>query len=182
MGCLLLISLHTPRLYAQEVYYVNSPSIDLNVRSGPGTDHGVVTQLPHGTPVFVQERQRSWLRIVAPGLGIEGWVLQRYLAQQPPGDPPTQGEQNRSEERQRFERLTRKGIIRVQTDKAGDITRLQMSQLIWQRFNPRQQKNFLERASRLYHANVVELRDHRGIARSRLSTTGSNAPRFESLN
>jgi hypothetical protein len=55
-----------------------------------------------------------------------------------------------------------------------------MSDLIWQRLNRRQQQNFLERASRLYQVNVVELRDHRGITRSRLSMTGSDEPYFES--
>ncbi len=182
ISSVLLVLVVPPALYAQEVYYVNSPNTDLNVRSGPGTDHGVVTRLPHGSPVFVQDRNRLWLRIVAPARGIEGWVLQRYLADQPPGDPPTPGELNRSEERQRFERLKRKGIIQVQTDNARGVVRIRMSHLIWQRFNRRQQQNFLERASRLYRSNIVELRDNRGIARSRLRTTGPNAPRFESLN
>ncbi len=182
MSCLLLISFHIPVLFAQEVYYVNSPGTDLNMRSGPGTEHDVVTRLSHGTPVFVQDRKRSWLRVVAPGRGIEGWVLQRYLANQPPGAPPTPGQLNRSAERKRFDRLKRKGIIRVQTDRARGILRIRMSRLIWQRFNRRQQKNFLERASRLYRSSVVELRDRRGVTRSRLRTTGPNAPRFESLN
>ncbi len=176
------MSLPTPKLYAQDVYYVNSPSTDLNVRLGPGTEHGVVTRLPHGTPVFVQDRNRLWLRIVAPGRGIEGWVLQRYLANQPPGDPPTPGELNRSEERKRFERLRRKGVIRVQTANANGVVRIRMSHLIWQRFNRRQQRNFLERVSRLYRGSVFELRDNRGITRSRLRTKGPDAPRFESLN
>jgi hypothetical protein len=180
LAYLLLLSLHVPVLYAQEIYYVNSPSVDLNVRHGPGTEHGVVTQLPHGTPVFVQERHRSWLKIIAPGLGIEGWVSQRYLAQQPPGNPPTPGELNQREERERFERLERKGIIQIQTDTARGLLQIQMSDLIWQRLNRRQQQNFLERASRLYQVNVVELRDHRGITRSRLSMTGSDEPYFES--
>src|SRR5688572_22250774 len=50
LAYLLLLSLHVPVLYAQEIYYVNSPDVDLNVRHGPGTEHGVVTRLPHGTP------------------------------------------------------------------------------------------------------------------------------------
>ncbi len=182
LSYLLLLSLPLPVLYAQDFYYVNSPDIDLNVRLGPGTEHGVVTRLPHGTPVLVQDRNRLWLRIVAPGRGIEGWVLQRYLANQPPGDPPTPGELSRSEERKRFERLRRKGVIRVQTDKDRGVVRIRMSSLIWQRFNRRQQRNFLERASRLYRGSVVELRDNWGITRSRLRTKGPDAPRFESLN
>ncbi len=179
---LLLIGLFTPELNAQEAYYVNSPSTDLNVRRGPGTEHDVVTRLPHGTLVFVQDRSRLWLNIVAPKHGIEGWVLQRYLANQPPGDPPTPGELNRSEERKRFERLKRKGIIRVQRDKDRSVLRIRISHLIWQRFNRLQQRNFLERAARYYSAKVVELRDHRGFTRSRLDTTGPDAPRFESFN
>jgi len=181
LSCLLWVGLYAPVLYAQETYYVNSPSADLNVRSGPGPEHGVVTRLPHGTPVFVQDRHRLWLKIVSPELGIEGWALQRYLANQPPDAPPTPGETNRNEERERFERLKRKGIIRVQTDSARGLVRIWMSDLIWQRFNRTQQQNFLERASRLYPSRVVELYDHRGIARARLNTTEPDASRFESL-
>src|SRR5688572_30612155 len=40
LSCLLWVGLYAPVLYAQETYYVNSPSTDLNVRSGPGTEHG----------------------------------------------------------------------------------------------------------------------------------------------
>jgi hypothetical protein len=178
---LLCMGLHTPVIYAQEVYYVNSPDTDLNVRREPGTEHDVVTRLPHGTPVFVQDRHRLWLKIVSPSLGIEGWVLQRYLANQPPDDPPTPGEVNRSAERERFERLKHKGIIRVKTDKAQGVARIWMSDLIWQRLSRGQQQNFLERASRLYGTPVVELYNHRGSARSRLNTEDSTASRFESL-
>jgi hypothetical protein len=181
MSCLLWIGLYAPVVHAQDLYYVNSPSADLNVRRGPGTEHDVVTRLPHGTPVLVQDRHRLWLKIVAPELGIEGWALQRYLAHQPPDDLPTPGELNRSAERERFERLKRKGIIRVQTDSARGLVRIWMSDLIWQRFNRSQQQNFLERASRLYRTPVVELYDHRGNARSRLNTSGPSASRFESL-
>jgi hypothetical protein len=178
---LLWMGLHAPVLYAQEAYYVNSPGTDLNVRRGPGTDRELVTRLPHGTPVFVQDRHRLWLKIVVPSLGIEGWVLQRYLANQPPDEPPTPGEVNRGEERERFERLKHKGIIQVRIDKGRGVTRISMSDLIWQRFSRGQQQNFLERASRLYGTPVVELYDHRGIARSRLNAAGSSASRFESL-
>ncbi len=182
LGCLLLVSLQAPVLHAQEFYYVNSPNIDLNVRRGPGTEHGVITRLPHGTPVFVQDRDRLWLRIVAPGQGIEGWVLQRYLVNQPPGDPPTPGELSRRDERERFERLKRKGVIRVQANPTRSVLRINMNRLIWQRFSRHQQKNFLERASRLYRVDVVELRDRRGIPQSRLRAAGPDAARFESLN
>ncbi len=181
LSALVLLCLHLPALHAQALYYVNSPQNDLNVRRGPGTEHGVVTRLPHGTPVFVQDRDRLWLSIVAPELGIEGWVSQRYLVDQPPGAPPTPGELNRSEESKRFERLKRKGVIRVRANKTRSVLRINMSRLIWRRFDRRQQKNFLERASRLYRINVVELRDHRGITRSRLRSTGPNASRLESL-
>lgn len=182
LSCLLLVSLPLPMSHAQELYYVNSPSIDLNVRRGPGIEHDVVTRLPHGTPVFVQGRERLWLKIVAPERGIDGWVSQRYLTAQPPGDPPTPGVRDQRTERERFERLKRKGIIAVQADRAQNVLRIRINHLIWQRLNPRQQQNFLERASRLYRIEVVELRDHRGITRSRLNAAGPNGARFESRN
>lgn len=182
LSTLVLLCLHLPVLHAEDVYYVNSPSVDLNVRFGPGTEHEIVTQLPHGTPVFVRDRDRLWLNIVAPERGIEGWVLQRYLADQPPGDPPTQGQLGRSQERERFDRLKRKGIIRVRPNKSRSVLHINMSRLIWQRLDRRQQQNFLERAARFYRINIVELRDHRGIPQSRLRSTGPNSARFESLN
>ena len=185
--CLWLLSglfwlgLGASALHAQALYYVNSPSVDLNVRTGPGSEHEAIAQLPHGAPVFVHDRQRLWLKIAAPELGIEGWVSQRYLVDHPPGKAPRQGAQSSSPERQRFERLKRKGIIRVQLDKARDRLRIRMSDLIWMRFDRRQQRNFLERASRLYRAGTVEVYNDRGIARTRMITSGPDAPLFESL-
>ena len=175
------LSLGAPVLHAQTLFYVDSPSVDLNVRTGPGSEHEAIAKLPHGAPVFVHDRQRLWLKITAPELGIEGWVSQRYLADQPPGKSPRRGAQGGGPERQRFDRLKRKGIIRVQLDKARDRLRIRMSDLIWMRFDRRQQRNFLERASRLYRAGTVEVYNNRGIARTRMITSGPDAPLFESL-
>ncbi len=182
LSALVLLCLQPTALSAQALYYVNSPQDDLNVRLRSGTEHSIVTKLPHGTPVIVEDRDRLWLKIVAPELGIEGWVSQRYLVDQPPGAPPTPGELGRSQERERFKRLQRKGVIYVKANKTRSVLHIQMSHLIWHRFNRLQQKNFLERASRLYQINIVELRDRRGIPQSRLRATGLNAFSFEPLN
>ena len=181
LSALFALSLSVPWSHAQALYYVNSPSIDLNVRTGPGAEHKAIARLPHGTPVFVHDRQRLWLKIVAPELGVEGWASQRYLVDSPPDQSPRRGAQSGSQERQRFERLKRKGIIRVRLDKARSRLRIRMSDLIWMRFDRRQQRNFLERASRLYHAGTVEVYNRRGIARTRMITSGPDAPVFESL-
>ena len=182
LSLLILLCLHLPALHAQVRYYVNSPNVDLNIRNGPGERYKVLTRLPHGTPVLVQDRNRSWLKIVAPTQRIEGWAAGRYLSEQPPDDPLPPGELSRRKEEQHFKRLRNKGFIRVQANRTRGVLLIRMNNLIWQRFNRQQQKNFLERASRYYRISRVELRDLRGITRSRLSANGPNAFRFESVN
>lgn len=45
----------------------------LNVRSGPGTNHPVITQFSRGTAVAVLAEQDRWLRVLRPG-GGEAWL------------------------------------------------------------------------------------------------------------
>jgi len=52
----------------------------LNLRSGPGTNYGVVLQLRSGQSVTVLETNGSWLRIRL-GDGTTGWALGSYLGQ-----------------------------------------------------------------------------------------------------
>lgn len=113
---LMLSSIGVSPAPAADLLYVKSPKVDLNVRRGPGTEYAVLTQLPHGTPIFVQERVGLWLRIVAPDRGIEGWVLQRYLSAEPPGNPAELAVFDPAQEQERFDRLLRRDVIRVQPD------------------------------------------------------------------
>ncbi len=50
---------------------------DLNLRSGPGTNHSVISVLKKGTPVNVISRSATWSEVSANGL--KGWVSNQYL-------------------------------------------------------------------------------------------------------
>ncbi|MCR6673928.1 SH3 domain-containing protein [Devosia ginsengisoli] len=51
---------------------------NVNVRSGPGTNYGVVDVATRGTQVDVQRCQGSWCYVTKPG--PDGWVSASYLS------------------------------------------------------------------------------------------------------
>jgi hypothetical protein len=51
---------------------------NVNVRSGPGTNFGVIDVAARGTQVDVQSCQGSWCYVVKPG--PDGWVSASYLS------------------------------------------------------------------------------------------------------
>ncbi|WIY51841.1 SH3 domain-containing protein [Devosia sp. YIM 151766] len=51
---------------------------NVNVRSGPGTSHGVISTLHRGQQVDVQRCQGSWCLVRARG--VNGWVSASYLS------------------------------------------------------------------------------------------------------
>ncbi len=54
----------------------------VNMRAGPGTDHAVIRQVPHGTGLRILARgQDGWVRIRTAN-GDTGWVSGRLLARQ----------------------------------------------------------------------------------------------------
>ena len=177
---LMLLSIGLSSGSAADIRYVKSPEIDLNVRQGPGTEHAAVARLPHGTPVFVQERVGLWLRVTAPDSGVEGWVLQRYLVLQPPRDPQELATFDPEKEQERFDRLQRRDIIRVRPNNLRGILQIHMNALIWNRLTPHEQANFLQRAHRLYKMNEVELRDRQtNKLRLRLVVVGQDNFQFD---
>jgi uncharacterized protein YraI len=50
---------------------------NVNVRSGPGTNYGVVDTVRAGTPVDVQQCQGSWCYVAKPG--PDGWVSSQFI-------------------------------------------------------------------------------------------------------
>lgn len=50
----------------------------VNVRTGPGTQYGVLNQLQRGQPVDVRQCSAGWCYVVAAG--PDGWVSARYLS------------------------------------------------------------------------------------------------------
>ncbi|SEQ02624.1 Peptidase inhibitor family I36 [Devosia sp. YR412] len=51
---------------------------NVNVRSGPGTNYGVVDTVRRGTQVDVQQCEGSWCYIAKPG--PDGWISSSYLS------------------------------------------------------------------------------------------------------
>lgn len=161
-------------LHAAEVRYVKSPNTALNVRRGPGMEHSVIVRLPHGTEVLLRERWGLWYRIVLADNKTEGWALQRYLVTEPPADSEAHEDMSLKEERRRFDRLKRKGVIRIRRRGGPGVFRITINPLVWRRLTPRQQSNFLQRAHRLLEATVVEMRNQRnGALLARLTATGN---------
>lgn len=65
-------------------------TITLNIRSGPGTQHGLVEggPLPRGTRVMVEEVEGNWCFVevlddVDGMMDLEGWVSAKYIRQVP---------------------------------------------------------------------------------------------------
>lgn len=67
---------------AQKTRYVTD-SLRLEARTGPSTQHRIITMLESGTEVQVQEESEGWSRVSRPGGGDDVWILSRYLMDQP---------------------------------------------------------------------------------------------------
>ncbi|MGI9263608.1 MAG: TIGR04211 family SH3 domain-containing protein [Gammaproteobacteria bacterium] len=76
--------------------------VEVTLRRGQSTNHGIVRMIRSGTPVDVLESDTAsgYTRIRMPG-GTEGWILSRYLM----AEPATREELVASQ--QRVDRLTR---------------------------------------------------------------------------
>lgn len=66
---------------AAETRYV-SDELEITLRNGPGTQYKILRMLKSGTPVDVLEAGDGYVRVREPG-GREGWVLTRFLMNQP---------------------------------------------------------------------------------------------------
>ncbi|MFK7897308.1 MAG: superinfection immunity protein [Myxococcota bacterium] len=54
----------------------------VNVREGPGTEYGVVSQLRRGEQVHLFARERGWARVDVEGDGVlDGWIRGDLLAE-----------------------------------------------------------------------------------------------------
>ncbi|WP_435298350.1 SpoIID/LytB domain-containing protein [Timonella sp. A28] len=71
--------------FKPETFYVDSGSVDLNMRSGAGTSHSIVEKLPTSTKVTTVSAEQktanglTWRNIKAPS-GKTGWVAKNYLS------------------------------------------------------------------------------------------------------
>src|SRR4026209_1409680 len=66
----------------------SSPTGDLNVRSGPGFQYQVVSQIPANTPAQITGcvSDYSWCAVALPG-GVTGWAPAPYLVTSAAGTP-----------------------------------------------------------------------------------------------
>ncbi len=68
---------------AAETLYV-SDELEIQMRTGKGNQYRILRMLPSGTQLEVLEtdKEEGYSKVRAPG-GVEGWVLTRFLMQQP---------------------------------------------------------------------------------------------------
>ena len=71
-----------------------SDQIEVTLRTGPSTSNAITRMLPSGTQIEVVRRdEQTGYSLIRTSAGTEGWVLTRYLMDEPPA-------------RQQLERLT----------------------------------------------------------------------------
>lgn len=73
--------LPVPVLHAENWYV--KPSSEIPIRAGQGTDYKILAVVPDGMMVELVEESDPWAKIRTPG-GTEGWMLKRYLSNDPP--------------------------------------------------------------------------------------------------
>ncbi|HEY8342866.1 MAG TPA: SH3 domain-containing protein [Calditerricola sp.] len=62
----------------------------LNVRSGPGTNYAIISQVKRNTRLTVQKKQGGWLQVRLPN-GRIGWVSEQYVRPVSASPAPAQG-------------------------------------------------------------------------------------------
>ncbi len=60
-----------------------SEDVEINMRTGPATDHKIIALVPSGSTVENIETAKGWSRVRLAN-GKEGWVLTRYLTETTP--------------------------------------------------------------------------------------------------
>ncbi len=66
---------------ADDIYVTGVTKITM--RTGPGTEHKIVSMLKSGTKLEILEYQKDWSHVKAKD-GIDGWVLSRFLTEKVP--------------------------------------------------------------------------------------------------
>jgi uncharacterized protein YgiM (DUF1202 family) len=112
------------RSYKATSGYVNA--INLNLRSGPGSEYSKITTLHNGTAISCFNQAQSqkgdtWVRVSVDG--TEGWVLQKFVSyQSPPMNQSRVQEVERREAEQRQEaNLRREQEAQQQRQREIDI-------------------------------------------------------------
>jgi len=77
-----LILLCLPAAGAAQTVYVTE-AFEITLRSGPSTDHKILSLVRSGQALEMVEEGEEWSRVRIPD-GKEGWVLNRYLTTETP--------------------------------------------------------------------------------------------------
>ena len=100
-------------------------------------------------------------------------VLSLRVVAAQPTEPQPQATTEVEEDRQRFVRLQRKGVIEVHRPGSRASLRLTIDPLLWDRLTPHEQQNFMQRAQRLFGGTVVEMHArHTNDLLARFTTNG----------
>ncbi|MEJ2057287.1 MAG: TIGR04211 family SH3 domain-containing protein, partial [Desulfofustis sp.] len=83
LTCLVLSSfLFTAIVASSETLYVK-PSSEITMRRGQGTDFKIIAVIRDGTPVELLASADDWAQVRLES-GKQGWVLKRFLSDEPP--------------------------------------------------------------------------------------------------
>lgn len=70
-----------PVAFAETVYV--SEDFEITMRTGPGTDHKIISLIQSGKALEMMDKGEEWSMVRTP-TGREGWVLNRYLTTDQP--------------------------------------------------------------------------------------------------
>lgn len=80
--CFLFILFSFQGLAIAQSWYIK-PSSEIPLRKGQGTEYKIVAVLSDGIEVTILEEHPPWVKIRTPNKK-QGWILKRYLSDQPP--------------------------------------------------------------------------------------------------
>lgn len=120
-----------------------SDQFEVTLRTGPSTSNAITRMLPSGAELELLERdvQDGWSRVRTPA-GTEGWVLTRYLMNEPSA-------------RQQLERLTRQ-LTDAQSE--GSSLGSQLAAITSQYENARAQIGSLQRDKQALQSELDEIK------------------------
>lgn len=79
-----LVPVSSSPVFTTTTMYVNTSSLNLNVRSAPSTSSSIIGKLGRGTQVTVLESSGDWKKVQSNSL--TGWCSAAYLSSQAPSD------------------------------------------------------------------------------------------------
>ncbi len=81
-SCILLTFFAVVDSAPAQTWYIK-PTAEIPLRRGQGSDYKILAIVANGTPVTISEEIDSWAKVTTTD-GKEGWILKRYLTDEPP--------------------------------------------------------------------------------------------------